>query len=162
MIRIWLLAFVLSTGAIAQDAVSILRENCFACHGAALKMSNLDLRTRESMLTGGEHGAALVPGNPDKSRLYRFIAGLENPAMPPGKPLAKDKVEAIRKWIEAGAPMAGAAPANHDASAALSKMEERPITRRRAELLGIRPAGPSHPVPPTARRTPSTLSSATR
>src|SRR5688572_582971 len=128
MIRIWLLAFVLSTGAIAQDAVSILRENCFACHGAALKMSNLDLRTRESMLAGGEHGAALVPGDPDKSRLYRFIAGLENPAMPPGKPLAKDKVEAIRKWIEAGAPMAGAATANHDASAVLSKMEDRPIT----------------------------------
>ena len=74
MTRIWLLAVALSTCAIAEDAVSILRENCLACHGAALKMSNLDLRTRESMLAGGEHGAALVPGDPDKSRPQDFYS----------------------------------------------------------------------------------------
>ena len=129
MTRLWLLAAVFSTGVIAQDAVSILRENCLACHGAALKMSSLDLRTRESMLAGGEHGAALVPGNPDKSRMYRFLAGLENPAMPPGKPLPREKIEIVRKWIEAGAPMDGAGTAKQDdAKAALARMEERPIT----------------------------------
>ena len=125
MTRLWLLASVITTGAIAQDAVTILRENCFTCHGAALKMSSLDLRSRESMLAGGEHGAALVPGNPDKSRMYRFIAGLENPAMPPGKPLSKDHVEIVRKWIEAGAPMGAAASKQDDAKTALARVHAR-------------------------------------
>ena len=66
----------------------ILEEKCLSCHGDALKLSRLDLRTRESAISGGAHGAALVPGNAEQSRLYRMVAGLEQPAMPmQGTPL---------------------------------------------------------------------------
>src|SRR5688572_24229587 len=102
MTRRWLFAFVLASSAVAQTsadrAVDILTQNCAACHGAGLRMSGLDLRTRESMLTGGERGAALSPGDPDKSRLYRFVAGMDNPAMPPGKKLSDEDIAVLRRW----------------------------------------------------------------
>src|SRR5262245_17103853 len=89
----------------AQEAVSILKQKCFQCHGDALQMSKLDLRTRESMLKGGEKGPAIVPGNAEKSPLYRRVAGLEQPAMPmaPLPPLAPKEVAALKEWIAQGA-----------------------------------------------------------
>jgi hypothetical protein len=158
MKRSSLLLVVLSSGAIAQEAqdaaVSILRANCVACHGAALQMSKLDLRSREAMLAGGERGAALVPGNAEKSRLFRFVAGLEKPEMPPGKPLAAEQVESIRKWIDAGAPMATAAAVkSDDAKAALAKMEERPITAEEREYWAFVPPV-RHPVPSPGAKNP--------
>jgi hypothetical protein len=145
MKRSWLLALLVSAAAMAETsadkAVSILQQNCAACHGAALKMSNLDLRTRESILAGGDHGPAIEPGNPDKSRLYRFVAGLENPTMPPGKKLPDEHVAALRAWITEGAPMpeTAAAPSKEDANAALVKMEERPITAEERKYWAFRP-----------------------
>src|SRR5437763_17061245 len=67
-----------------KDIQPILESSCWTCHGDALQLSKLDLRARESALKGGEHGAAIVPGKADDSRLYRRIAGLEKPAMPMG------------------------------------------------------------------------------
>ena len=61
----------------ATDIRPILEEKCLGCHGDTLKLSRLDLRTRESAIGGGVHGAALVPGNAEQSRLYRMVAGLE-------------------------------------------------------------------------------------
>jgi mono/diheme cytochrome c family protein len=152
MKRSWLLALTLSAGAMAETsadkAASILQQNCAACHGAALKMSNLDLRTRESILAGGDHGPAIEPGNPDKSRLYRFVAGLENPTMPPGKKLPDADVAALRAWIAEGAPMTATAPApsKEGANAALAKMEERPITAEERNYWAFRsPVRPAVP-----------------
>src|SRR5262245_36648228 len=81
----------------ATDIQPILQANCVSCHGDALKLSRLDLRTRESALNGGANGPALVPGNADGSRLYRRIAGLEEPAMPMQRtPLGAADVEKIK------------------------------------------------------------------
>jgi hypothetical protein len=33
-----------------EEALRILEKNCFQCHGASLKMANLDLRSREALL----------------------------------------------------------------------------------------------------------------
>lgn len=137
-----------------DKAVSVLRQNCAACHGAGLKMSGLDLRTRESILTGGEHGPAVSPGNPEKSRLYRAVAGLENPTMPPGKKLADGDIAVLRRWIEEGAPMreAAAVPKERDeeAKAQLAKMEERPILPEERKYWAFRPLI-RHPLPVNAR-----------
>ena len=65
-----------------RDALAILRRKCAQCHGEAVQMAGLDLRTRESLLKGGEQGAAIVPGDAEASRLYRRVAGLEKPVMP--------------------------------------------------------------------------------
>ena len=162
------LSLMLCSTALAQTsadkAVSVLRQNCAACHGAGLKMSGLDLRTRESILAGGEHGPAVDPGNPEKSRLYRFVAGLENPTMPPGKKLPDEQIAVLREWIEEGAPMpeAAASPKEKDE-------EARPRSRRwksgrslpeERQVLGVSRARSSRPFP-SAHAIRSTRFSAT-
>ncbi len=121
----------LAASDLADDAAVILQQNCTGCHGADKQMGNLDLRTLESALEGGERGLAVDPGNAAESRLYKFIAGIEKPYMPPGKRLPAEDVEIIRKWIDDGAKV------NHSeksdakpkpASAINAKMEERVIT----------------------------------
>ncbi|HEV8131528.1 MAG TPA: PSD1 and planctomycete cytochrome C domain-containing protein [Acidobacteriota bacterium] len=87
-----------------NDALSILQQKCYLCHGAAQK-SGLDLRTRESALAGGDSGPAIVPGNAGASRLYRRVAGLEEPRMPfaPKPPLMPEEVAVLKSWIDRGA-----------------------------------------------------------
>src|SRR5215813_6619439 len=65
-----------------KTILPILQENCLTCHGEALQLSKLDLRTRESALKGGDRGPAIVAGSSEQSRMYRRIAGLEEPSMP--------------------------------------------------------------------------------
>src|SRR5215213_2802135 len=59
----------------AKDIQPILEKSCWSCHSSDLKLSELDLSTREAALQGGAHGAALVPGSADRSKLYRMAAG---------------------------------------------------------------------------------------
>jgi hypothetical protein len=86
----------------------LLAEKCLACHGGKPDdiKSGFDLRTRESALRGGESGEpAIVPGDPEASRLYKAVRwdGLE---MPPKKNdrLTREQIETLRQWIAGGAP----------------------------------------------------------
>lgn len=142
---------------LAHDAYAILKKNCIACHGAALKASNLDLRTREAALAGGERGEAIVPNYPDRSRLYQFAAHQQNPTMPPGAKLPAADLEILRKWLLAGAPWPATADAagsaEADKQAALAAMEERPITAEERAFWAFRkPLRP--PVPATGDHNP--------
>lgn len=90
----------------ADEAIRpILERKCFQCHGGVLQMSGLDLRTRDSMLKGGEKGPALIPGNAVASRMYRRAARLEQPFMPmaPLAPLTEQEIAVFKSWIEGGA-----------------------------------------------------------
>src|SRR5918994_846652 len=96
----------------ARDIQPILERSCVSCHSADLKLADLDLSTRDAALKGGEHGAVIVPGSADRSKLYRMVAGLDEPAMPmQGDPLTKTEIAALQTWIDRGA--------NWDASIAL-------------------------------------------
>src|SRR5439155_21085573 len=88
-----------------KEVVSVLKDKCLQCHGDAVQMSKLDLRTRESILRGGEKGPAIVPGNAEGSRLYRRVAGLEQPAMPmaPMPALSPQEIAVLKNWIDQGA-----------------------------------------------------------
>src|SRR5882672_5651707 len=105
--RPWFCALFAVTCAFADDlsdrAQKVLTQNCVACHGAALQMSKLDLRSRDSMVKGGERGSALMPGHPETSRLFLFASGTEQPSMPPGKKLSEEDLDALRSWIKEGA-----------------------------------------------------------
>jgi len=94
-----------SEAQVEKKVFSILKLKCLQCHGEAVQMSNLDLRTRESMLKGGDNGPAIVPGNAIASRLYRRVVGLEKPVMPmsPIPPLTSQEIAALKSWIEQGA-----------------------------------------------------------
>jgi mono/diheme cytochrome c family protein len=84
----------------AQEAGSILVGKCVACHGPEKKKGGLDLTRRASALTGGESGAAIVPGQPGESLLIDKVAEGE---MPPDGPLSKDQIAVVRAWIHSGA-----------------------------------------------------------
>ena len=79
----------------------LLDRYCFKCHGGVRQKSGLDLRSLENILKGGERGAAIIPGRPEKSRLYQFVLKGADPHMPldEKKQLSDLDVAAIRDWI---------------------------------------------------------------
>ena len=103
----------------------IFERSCWNCHGEASQLSDLDLRTRETAILGGASGPALVPGRADQSRLYRMLAGLDDPRMPMGgDTLSAAEIIAVRTWIDEGAHWDdGGATSAADALAALENTE---------------------------------------
>ncbi|MCE9526093.1 MAG: DUF1549 domain-containing protein, partial [Planctomycetales bacterium] len=84
----------------------ILAEHCYECHSAKTDKikGGLRLDSREGLLTGGDSGTAVIPGEPDKSRL---IVGVgyesEELQMPPAGKLAAEKVADLKEWVRRGA-----------------------------------------------------------
>ncbi|MBI1786676.1 MAG: PSD1 domain-containing protein [Acidobacteria bacterium] len=124
----WSLAGADKPVSFATDIQPVFESSCWKCHGAAIQLSKLDLRTRESALKGGEKGPAIVPGKAAESKLYRLIAGLEKPAMPMDGKLSDSQIATFKNWIDQGAQWeAAAGGASRDTVAQLSALEEMPI-----------------------------------
>jgi hypothetical protein len=87
-----------------EDHIRPLLENkCFSCHNPDKKKGGLDLTSYAALLNGGGGGAAVDPGNPQGSRLWRCSAKKEEPFMPPeGAPLEPKDLELLSKWIAGG------------------------------------------------------------
>jgi hypothetical protein len=85
----------------------LLEQRCLGCHGVGVQLSHLDLRTRQSALQGGTRGAAFVPGDAQKSLLYKLVTGVRAPAMPPSGKLPAHEIQILRRWLDGGAPWAG-------------------------------------------------------
>jgi len=120
MARILIVLFVLLARAVpaADSAAShdffenkirpLLIEHCLKCHdGAATDKpkGGLALDTRAGWQKGGEHGPAIVPGDPAKSLLIRAISYSDpNLQMPPkGKKLLPQQVALLEEWVRMGA-----------------------------------------------------------
>jgi hypothetical protein len=116
--------FAQSGDSFSHQVRPVLENRCLKCHGPSMQMGKLDLRDRASALKGSAKGPALVPGDPEKSPLYRHISGLEKPLMPMDGKLKPEEVEAIRAWITAGAPWEGSLGANAKPNNDLSKLEQ--------------------------------------
>jgi hypothetical protein len=87
-----------------EDIVAVFKQHCTNCHGNDKQKSDLNLATFAALQKGGSSGAVVVPGNPDKSRLYKLAAHLEEPKMPSEKTKIPDAQLALLKlWIEQGA-----------------------------------------------------------
>ena len=86
----------------------VLIERCYGCHSAeAGKASGgLVVDTREGLLSGGDFGPALVPGDPDASRLIRAIRYTDPELrMPPkGAKLDPRQITDLEDWVRLGAP----------------------------------------------------------
>jgi len=74
---------------------------CVKCHGPIERKSGLELDSPESVLKGGDEGPVVVPGEPDKSRLYQYLAADADPHMPPKKQLTDAERAVVREWITA-------------------------------------------------------------
>ena len=58
-----------------------------------------------TLLTGGDQGPAVVPGEPERSLLVQALAyDLDDLKMPPDRKLDAEILTNFRKWIKAGAP----------------------------------------------------------
>jgi hypothetical protein len=81
-----------------EQIAPIFAGRCIECHGPGGK-AGLDLRSRETAFTS-RHETVIVPGDPESSLLYTYVASHE---MPPKEPLEPAQIEALRQWIADGA-----------------------------------------------------------
>lgn len=87
----------------------ILSENCYHCHGPdkGSRKAGLRLDRADYALAGGEHGPALVPGDPERSLVMRRIRSKDpQEVMPPPamhNQLNAEEVALLEKWIAEGA-----------------------------------------------------------
>jgi hypothetical protein len=88
----------------AGDITPIFQANgCVNCHG---DRGGLSLATVESILKGGDHGPAVIPGNAASSTMLKKIS-----ATPPfgarmpfnGTPVKDKDVELLTTWVNQGA-----------------------------------------------------------
>src|SRR5688500_10552598 len=86
----------------------LLAENCYQCHSTRAKRvkGGLLLDSRAGLWRGGESGAVVVAGDPDKSSLIRAVQYADPTLqMPPDQKLAAKGVEVLLEWVRLGAPM---------------------------------------------------------
>jgi len=112
----WLLALMLGCGlewpARAEEPVDylgqikpILRERCYACHGALKQSANLRLDTVGLATRGGDSGAAIEPGDAAGSLLLERGLAAEGAGRMPeeGEPLTAAEIALLKRWILEGA-----------------------------------------------------------
>ncbi len=87
-----------------KDILAILANSCARCHAGGKQKGGFSIDTRESMLAGGESGAAVVVGKSSDSRIIALVAGLEPDAIMPaqGPRLSAEQIGLLRAWIDQG------------------------------------------------------------
>ena len=84
----------------------ILAQDCYECHQTNGKQKGgLALDHRQAMLTGGNSGPAIIPGNPDASLLIKAIRHESDDLQMPksGAPLERETIRDFETWIRDGA-----------------------------------------------------------
>ena len=149
-----------------QDEIRpLLQAKCVRCHGGKTTRGDLNLTTPAGAMKGGQSGPVIVPGKPDDSLLYDKV---HSGKMPPGQkdPLSAAEVDAIRRWIAAGARFgagevtAAETPTQHDVLPILLRRCTACHGLRRQEAgLDLRTARPcsaaASPAPPSFRANPT-------
>ncbi len=98
--------------AISEDALHffeskvrpLLIQHCYSCHGPENQKSNLRVDSLHALLAGGDHGAALVPGDTSKSLLVGVLDYSGEIQMPPSGKLAQSEIDTLVEWVRMGAP----------------------------------------------------------
>jgi cytochrome c553 len=129
----------------------VLANHCFECHGPDKERGGLRLDSRAAILDGGDSGPAVVPGQPEQSRLIRAIHHSDKKLrMPPKVKLADEHINALTAWIKMGAPWPAAAasrPAPKSGFRVSAKDREfwsfRPVAEPALPRIKDRPQAPS-------------------
>lgn len=87
-----------------QDHIlPIFSAHCLGCHNADKKKGDLDLSSYSAAMSGGGSGELAAAGDSGNSVLFKVVAHLAEPKMPPKKPkISEPEIAAIRKWIDGG------------------------------------------------------------
>lgn len=83
----------------------LLNKYCVGCHNPDDAGGKLSLQDYKQLVRGGEHGAALIAGRADASRLIRVLTGQAEPRMPPEdeRRPTDEEIDILVRWINAGA-----------------------------------------------------------
>jgi hypothetical protein len=134
----------------------LLKAHCIKCHGGEKTKGGFVLTSRESLLKGGESGAAVDPAAPTKSRMLEMLSYRDaEHEMPPAGKRPQAEIDIIQKWLEIGAPYDPAlesAPVKTAHSEATVAPEDRsnwwaykPV-RKEAPPMANAPTATAHPV----------------
>ncbi len=85
-----------------RDVFPIFSQHCVRCHSDDEPNGSLKIQSRADLVTGGDSGPAIVPGNSGDSLLIQLVAGLDADRMMPaeGEPLSKQQIGVLRDWID--------------------------------------------------------------
>ena len=133
----------------------ILNNNCLNCHGGVRQLGDFSLLFPETAFALTESGKrAIVPGNHQKSELYRRLVH-EDPQerMPQEAPaLSEAQIKLIADWIDQGAQWedhwayvapASAAPPVQDSQWTISGMDD--FVLKKLQEIELEPAAPAQP-----------------
>ena len=82
----------------------VLVRACLNCHEGDDAENHLRLDSREAILKGGDHGPAIVPGDPEQSLIVQAIRrNRDDLIMPPEAALPDHEINDIMRWIKDGA-----------------------------------------------------------
>ena len=125
--------------ATAAEAMRLLKTNCFSCHGETKKKGGLVMTSRETLLKGGDSGAALTVGKPEDSALISSLAADADPHMPPKKQLTAAQIELLRRWVKDGAPWDTAALKDQPSAPRSVSLAVMPAAYRPVLALALSP-----------------------
>jgi len=90
-----------------QKVRPLLVEHCYQCHSVESKKTKGGLRidSHESILKGGDTGPLLIPGDPEKSLIFKAVQYQNNETlqMPPKGKLPVKEIAVLTEWIRRGA-----------------------------------------------------------
>ena len=110
-----------------KEVRPLLAGQCFMCHGPKKQSSGLRLDSREAILRGGDRGAAIVPGQPEKSFLISAVRRADDLEMPPETKLSEKQVSALTQWVRLGAAWPNSPPADTAADARSKHWAFQPV-----------------------------------
>lgn len=88
-----------------QAVAPILQKYCAGCHNPDDHEGKFSVESYDDLQKGGEHGAAVLAGDPGTSRLIRMVTGAAEPKMPPeDQPQpTPEQIAVLKAWVETGA-----------------------------------------------------------
>lgn len=83
----------------------LLINHCVSCHGPESQENDIRLDSRSQVIEGTQEAERLVvPGQPEKSRLFQVIQhSKEDAQMPPKEKLSQQQIQDVKTWIQQGA-----------------------------------------------------------
>ncbi|MCC9607343.1 PSD1 and planctomycete cytochrome C domain-containing protein [Blastopirellula sp. JC732] len=125
-----------------KEVRPLLVRHCYECHSADAEEAagSLRLDSRAAILAGGDTGAAIEAGNPEKSLLIDAINWGELYEMPPKTKMPDAEIAVLTRWVKMGAPW----PKEEAAPEFVKKAFD--IDARKSEHWAWQPL--SHPLPP--------------
>jgi len=102
-----------SSVSFSKDLAPIFQQKCVTCHGPEKAKGGYRLHTFEGLMKGGESKEPpVVPGQPERSKLFQLLAAKDPDDRMPQKddPLPAAQIALIGRWIKEGATFDGPDP----------------------------------------------------